>query len=193
MNPKARRDDLLVYEMEDELLIFGLYNDQAHGLSPVAAAVFRACDGSRSVPEIAQVLHDTFQVPQNETLALTALTLDRLTEAGLLEPGYGGAEPTRRELLTRLRNLATISAAMMPMISSITAPPPAMAMSGSCTEGPLTFGDICAACPGGGASYIVYQQNGCTGSFFFVNVTEQDCIDTASFPAVGAGQSMQCN
>ncbi|ETW97225.1 MAG: hypothetical protein ETSY1_23515 [Candidatus Entotheonella factor] len=148
MNPKARRDELLIYEMEDELFVYTLHDDGAHGLNPVAAAVFRACDGSRSVSEIAQVLHQTFEIPQNETLALTALTLDRLTEAGLLEPGYGHAEPTRRELLRRLGKFATVSAALMPVISSITAPTPAMAQSGCLTLGTPcnVFDDQC--CPG---------------------------------------------
>ncbi len=133
MNPKARTGDLLVYDMDDELLVYALHDDRAHGLNPVAATVFRACDGSNTVQDIARVLHETLRVPRDEALALTALTLDRLTEAGLLESGYGGSEPTRRELLRRLGGLAAASAAFMPVVSSIAAPSPVMAQSGTCS------------------------------------------------------------
>lgn len=179
MNPKARRDELLVYEMEDELFVYTLHDDGAHGLNPVAAVVFRACDGSRSVPEIAQVLHRTFEVPQNETLALTALTLGQLSEAGLLEPGYGHAEPTRRELLRHLGHLASASAALMPVISSITAPTPAMAQSG-CT---VMVGDcipagdnICGGCVSGTAvRYNIYASNNGSCNGVVVSILQAEC------------------
>ncbi len=199
MNPKARIDDLLVNEMEDELLMYTLDDDRAHGLNPVAALVFKACDGSNTVPEIAQALHEALDVPRNETLALTALTLDRLTEAGLLEPGYAGAEPTRRELLTRLRRLAAASAALMPAVWSLTAPPPTMAQSAcraACLPGEFDCTRICN-CSDGHVTTISDCTNVDLSTPVLGSICTLSCQDPITFTpdsdATGFVTCVECN
>lgn len=46
--PCARRDDLLVQEVLDELLIYDLRSHEAHFLSAAAAAIWRGCDGTHA-------------------------------------------------------------------------------------------------------------------------------------------------
>lgn len=151
MNPQTRNDHLLVSDLDDELFVYNMDDDRCHALGPVAALVLKACDGTNTVLDIAQILHETLQIPQSETLALTALTLGELAATGLITPGYDLAAPTRRELLTRLRTLTTATA-LIPLIHSLTAPPPAMAQSDDpcrhnrCVSGEFLCTIACNAC-----------------------------------------------
>ena len=66
-NPRARLiDDLVVEELEDEVLVYDGKNHQAHCLASAAAKVWRACDGTKDVPALAESL---------------ALSLDDVTRA----------------------------------------------------------------------------------------------------------------
>ena len=44
-NPCARSEDLIVEELGEELLVYDMKADRGHCLSPVAARVWRRCDG----------------------------------------------------------------------------------------------------------------------------------------------------
>ncbi|MCV4613842.1 PqqD family protein, partial [Escherichia coli] len=51
--PKARTGGLVTQDFDKELLVYDLQTDRAHCLNETAAAVWRACDGTKSVNEIA--------------------------------------------------------------------------------------------------------------------------------------------
>ena len=58
-NPKfpiARKNDLVTQEVPDELLVYDLVNNKAHCLNQTAAAVWKSCDGTRSVSDLAQMV-----------------------------------------------------------------------------------------------------------------------------------------
>jgi hypothetical protein len=124
--PRARRDGLLEETVGDELLLYDQSSDIAHCLSPIAACVWRHCDGERDVAELA-LLAGT-----NESLVVDAL--HELLAKDLLdgEPGLAqGAVPgeSRREVIVRVGRYGA-AAAGASMIVSAAAATPAMASSG---------------------------------------------------------------
>jgi hypothetical protein len=135
--PRGRREGLLVEPLGDETLVYDLDRHQAHCLNRTAAAVWSACNGERDAGAIAR--HLRREMPDSSP-ELVEVALARLARAHLLtEPG--GAMP-RRAVLRRL----SLTAALLPIVSSIVVPEPAHAASCS----PL--GGCCAAksecCPG---------------------------------------------
>jgi hypothetical protein len=124
--PRARQDDLLVDTVGEELLLYDQNTHTAHCLSPVAACVWRHCDGKRDVTELAEL------AGASENLVADAL--HELREKDLLD-----AEPqpmksavpgmSRREAIVRIGRVGA-GAAAASMIVSATAATPAMASSG---------------------------------------------------------------
>src|SRR5947209_450311 len=75
--PNARREGVLVEALDDELLVFDSERQCAHSLNACAARVWEACDGSRSVGELAE------ECQEDESTVL--LALGRLRDVHLLE------------------------------------------------------------------------------------------------------------
>jgi DNA-binding transcriptional LysR family regulator len=57
--PRARRDGLLEETLDEELLLYDQDSHTAHCLSPIAACVWRHCDGERDVTELAELTQST--------------------------------------------------------------------------------------------------------------------------------------
>jgi len=124
--PRARQDGLLEETVGEELLLYDQNSHTAHCLSPVAACVWRHCDGECNVTELAKL------AGVSESLATDALR--ELREKDLL-----AAEPelmqsavervSRRQVIVRGARYGAAAAAV-PLIVSATAATPAMASSG---------------------------------------------------------------
>ena len=56
--PTPRADGLLIQAVGDEAVVYDLTSKDAHCLKPLAAFVFRSCDGTSSLGQIAEVLED---------------------------------------------------------------------------------------------------------------------------------------
>src|SRR5437870_3077851 len=80
---KARRDRLLVEDVRQELVVYDLERWTVHLLNPVAALVWRCCDGRTTVARLAALLRDELELSANEDLVL--LALDELESKHLLE------------------------------------------------------------------------------------------------------------
>src|ERR1700735_931580 len=96
--PRARRDGLLEETLGEELLLYDQDNHTAHCLSPIAACVWRHCDGERDVTELAG-LADTSK-------NLIADALQELHEKNLLDAEPASMQNTvpgvsRREAIVR--------------------------------------------------------------------------------------------
>ena len=121
--PRARQDELVVEELQDETLVYDLERHKARCLNRTAALVWRHCDGQTSVAEVAATLEEQTGTPSDETVVWMAL--DRLSNAHLLtEPVILPGDPakySRREVLRTLRRAAGISL-LLPVIESIVAP-----------------------------------------------------------------------
>ena len=117
---KARRTDLLVQELPDEVLVYDLKASKAHCLNKTAAFVWNHCDGKTAVQEMAALVEVNFEERVEE--GVIWLALKQLSRADLLEERLSldsdGMRASRRAVL---RKLGT-AAAMAPLVVSIIAP-----------------------------------------------------------------------
>ncbi len=130
--PRARKDGLLEETVGEELLLYDRDSHTAHCLSPIAARVWRHCDGEHDLTGLAELA--------GVSESLVADALYELREKDLL-----AAEPqlmqstipgiSRREAIGRIARIGAAAAAA-PLIVSATAATPAMASSGE--EAPPT-------------------------------------------------------
>ena len=128
--PRARRRDGLLEEtVGEELLLYDQESHTAHCLSPIAARVWRHCDGERDIAELSQL------AGASESLVAGALHELREKDLFVAEPKLmQSTNPgvSRREVIVRLGR-AGAGAAAATMIVSATAAMPAMAASGETT------------------------------------------------------------
>lgn len=121
----ARRKDLIVRDLADEMTLYDGHTNRAHCLNQTAAAVWRLCDGQKSVAEIARVL----ELDSNEELVWA--TLRNLNESELLEnqlpPTIEDSMLSRRDLV---KKVGVGMAVALPVITSVLVPPPVSAQSG---------------------------------------------------------------
>jgi hypothetical protein len=113
---------LIVEDMGEEVLVYDLESNSGHSLSSTAARVWRCCDGETSVDDfVSQLDLDSDSVGH---------ALDGLSGANLLEPlpQLDANGHTRREVTVRFAKVGAAVAAM-PMIVSVAAPTPAMAVT----------------------------------------------------------------
>src|SRR2546427_276885 len=100
--PIARKDGLVVKELEEELLVYDLEKHRAHCLNHSAAFVWKACDGKQTVAQIARSMPQRFGGPVEKEFVL--LALNQLRRAKLLGDRASGESlrvVSRRELLRK--------------------------------------------------------------------------------------------
>jgi len=80
------REDLIVRELDDEVVVFDPVSSNAHNLNPTAAAILLLCDGTRDPGEIAREVARTFSVDEEKARADVAKALEEFQTRGLIEP-----------------------------------------------------------------------------------------------------------
>lgn len=112
--PVTRKNNIVQHEVDGELLIYDLIVDKAFCLNGTSAQVWRACDGARTIDEIAGLIGSE---------EVTWLALDQLRSEGLLdnEPSVPAkfAGMTRRQVIQRAGLAAMVA---LPIITSLTVP-----------------------------------------------------------------------
>ena len=146
--PVARKENLVIQEASDEVLVYDLKTNKAHCLNSTAAFVWRACDGANSIDEISQQLTEKAgsQVPAE----LVWLAIDQLQEKELLSMGASLSEKgsSRRDVLKKMGLAAVVA---LPVVASLVAPKSAMASTSCTCTNPGTAGSLdCAAQSGCG-------------------------------------------
>lgn len=132
------REDLVMTETQDDLLVYDPETHALHTLNPVLAKVFRRCDGTVSIEDLVQ------KTGLGEDAVRLAVA--QLHEAGLLEgtsPIIEAPVGSRRRFL---RNVGI--GASLPVITSVTVPMASAAASVTCTPSgePCDFGNPGACC-----------------------------------------------
>jgi hypothetical protein len=179
--PRARQDGLLEETVGEELLLYDQDSHTAHCLSPIAACVWRHCDGERDLTDLA--------VLAGASEDLVADALHELREKDLLvaEPALMQSTvpgESRREAIGRVARYGAAAAAV-PLVVSATAATPAMASSGEeFKEGEnyiceTPAGVNCCKCKGGcgqglvaGKPTIAECEKNCKGFGGFVSWVE---------------------
>jgi hypothetical protein len=124
--PMARQDGLAMEQVHDELLVYDLDRDKAYCLNPMAAQVWKRCDGRTAPADMAKALQKDIGAPVDEKVvwyALDQLGRDRLLQEKLALPA-ALAGMTRRQ---HLRALGKVAAVAVPLVTAVMAPTPALA------------------------------------------------------------------
>jgi hypothetical protein len=131
VKPAKRTEWLVVTELLDEVLVYDLELHRVHCLNQAAAIVFKHCDGTRSVEELAVLLEREMGAPADPDcvwLALYRLGKARLLRQHVKRPPEAG-RLSRRELVRRVG-----IAALLPVVTSVVAPTPAQAAATCVTD-----------------------------------------------------------
>ena len=149
--PKARRDQLIIKELPDEVLVYDLERDKAHCLNQTAALVWKNCDGKKTVAQLHEVMEKNAGGPLPEDMIW--LALDQLETFQLLdeapEKPFQLTGISRRSLVKRIG----FAALAVPAIISIAAPSAQAQASGAPPGACCTTNANCASgkCANGGS------------------------------------------
>ena len=64
--PASRRQNIVVQELADEILIYDLLIDKAFCLNETAKLVFELCNGNRTMAEISDLMSEQLKAKVNE-------------------------------------------------------------------------------------------------------------------------------
>jgi hypothetical protein len=128
--PVARKDGIVVQDVDDELLVYDLRSNRAHCLTESAAFIWNCCDGRTSVEQMRQKIKERFGTEVSEDFVL--LALEELGREGLLESSVetGLGKISRREALRKV-GVGTMIA--LPLVASLAVPNTALAVA-SCVS-----------------------------------------------------------
>lgn len=119
--PAARVEDVVITESAGEVLVYDKLRHQIHHLNRTAAVIWRLCDGSRSVHDVA--IAAGVELGAGVDTGVVRIALARLADANLFADSASsnprGVPRSRRALL---RGAAVASAVALPAIVSMTAP-----------------------------------------------------------------------
>jgi hypothetical protein len=159
--PRARFDDLVIEEVDDELLVYDSANKRAHCLGATAARVWRACDGHTDVSALSEALELNAEVVRQALDELEALELLDTEGLKVVQTGNGNGL-TRRQLASRSARVGAGLAAA-PLVYSIAVPSAsalatptnlacALFSTNSCgvSSGAGAVSGCCCCCQGGG-------------------------------------------
>ena len=133
--PAARRDELVIQEPENEVLIYDLRSNKASCLNSTAAMVWNQCDGTKSVDDISRAV--SAEAKTEVSADMVELAVLQLSKNHLLKKKYnvGSEGLSRRELI---RKIGLSSAVALPLVLSMVAPTAAHANSSCITGGTCT-------------------------------------------------------
>jgi len=138
--PAARIVDLVITHSADEVLVYDKLRHEIHHLNQASAAVWRLCDGKRSVAELAR--------DANVDVEITQVAVNKLAEANLLEGNLSSglmlSSQSRRKLLKRA-GMAGAGAAIV----SISAPMAAAAQTNCLNANACNANNIGRCCMDG--------------------------------------------
>ena len=142
--PRARQDDVLVMDVADEIVVYDQKQHRGHCLNRPAAIVWRHLDGRTSMKELVARLRKDLDGPADEDTVW--LALKELDKAELLEDGFempASHDVSRREALKRFGIAAAGGAVLLPIVTSLVAPPVHAQVSAVGCSTPSCAGPTC--------------------------------------------------
>jgi hypothetical protein len=120
IRPLARKQELIIQHLDDEVLVYDRKNDRAHCLNSTAALIWQNCDGKTSFSQLARLVRRnslSYEVAEK----IVWLALGQLSRKALLQ------EPqsfTHSSLISRraLVRVLGMTAAALPLVVSIVSP-----------------------------------------------------------------------
>lgn len=143
--PLARAEKLVVKELANEALVYDLEHHTAHCLNHTAFLIWKNCDGTRTVPDIAGLLTKELGSPVSDEFvwfALDQLSKDQLLMASIKKP-IVMADMSRRRMMKRLSVAAAIA---VPVVTSLMVPPVNVHASVGCPPSCTPTGGECNVC-----------------------------------------------
>lgn len=164
--PMARIDGLVVTESKTEVLVYDTAHHHIHHLNAISAVIWRLCDGTRSLADLAR---DAKSAARGAVSEMTVrLALGKLEDANLLDgplaAGMRAVGSSRRTLLKRAAVAVAVAISANVSISA----PNAAAQSGEnpCSCG-LTYernrgcNECCSQCNGDGTTVLSIALGAC--------------------------------
>jgi hypothetical protein len=151
IKPNARTTGLLTEQIGDELVIYDQEKKRAHRLNRTSAAVWRKCDGTKTVEDIAKLLQEELNPAADESLVL--LTLSQLDTAHLLQESIQlstqQSRTSRRDFVRKVGAVGIVSI-LLPLVTTMALPTPAQAQTctgcGDCIIGCGICVTACGSC-----------------------------------------------
>jgi hypothetical protein len=143
--PLARKKDLIVKKLDDELCVYDVERHRAHSLAPLMASLWHRCDGRTPPIELARALAVDVE--------LVAVSIERLRDAHLIvddgTPRRRG--PSRRQWLKQATALGlAVASITVPTLaeaaSTITTAECARRTPPNCGNTPCNTGDPTDVC-----------------------------------------------
>ncbi len=122
-----RTAELTTEKIAEETIVYDERTHQAHCLNRAAGFIWTHCDGQTSLEEIADRMPAALRLPPDREIVQMAV--NDLAKAGLLEEAPENARDSSRRQMIRRLAYAGCAASVLPAITSILAPTPAMAKS----------------------------------------------------------------
>ena len=140
--PKARTDNLVIRELDDETLVYDMVRDEAHCLNHTAALVWKQCDGKMTATAAARSLKEELDATVDTDLVW--LAVKQLQKIHLVDEAKKSLSVTRRDVVLKYAPAALA----LPVIISISTPLAAQAASCGGPGAPCggTNPPCCAGC-----------------------------------------------
>lgn len=143
--PAARRDELVIQEVDGETLVYDLKSHKAHCLNQTSALVWKYCDGARTADEVALKVDE--ETGAKVSTQLVWMAVEQLEKNRLLkepvERACFAARMSRREMARRLGIAAALA---LPLVTSINVQ--AAIQAASCLPGGSACTGPGQCCPG---------------------------------------------
>ena len=121
MKPLARKRDIFVENLPEEVVLYDKNTNKVHCLNKTAAAIWESCDGSRTVDGLAHIAEAKVGAPADRKVVLQAL--EELEKADLLEAG--SAMVADAGVTSRREAVSKIALAGTALVATIVAATPA--------------------------------------------------------------------
>ncbi len=145
LKPLARKTDIVVQDLDNEILIYDLRENKAFTLNETSATIWQLSKGDKTISEIADILSAKFNSQINDEFVFLAIEqfhkenlVENFDEMHGLFSGF-----SRRAIIKRV-GFAT--AVALPMLFSVIAPSSISAQS-ACAATPFPTGCPCTANP----------------------------------------------